>query len=203
MESVCDITKTTFCWNPMKNIFEARRKFARSSNVINVSKFLFRMAARVMSGPWETLRVQRKSSLYGTEALQPITGKEMPWNLIFSNLILFPFSSRSLTDVLVRMISGECTQKCRQVEMLNLISHLLFSILDSAPTGIKHDGTMCDTCRQQPIYGIRWKCAECNNYDLCSICYHSDKHHLRHRFYRITWVNLCVIFVTILKFVTL
>lgn len=45
---------------------------------------------------------------------------------------------------------------------------------------------MCDTCQQQPIYGIRWKCAECTNYDLCSICYHSDKHHLRHRFYRIT-----------------
>jgi len=58
--------------------------------------------------------------------------------------------------------------------------------LDSAPTGIKHDGTMCDTCHQQPIYGIRWKCAECTNYDLCSICYHSDKHHLRHRFYRIS-----------------
>lgn len=50
---------------------------------------------------------------------------------------------------------------------------------------MKHDGTMCDTCRQQPIFGIRWKCAECGNYDLCSICYHGDKHHLRHRFYRI------------------
>ncbi|CAG9763780.1 unnamed protein product [Ceutorhynchus assimilis] len=59
-------------------------------------------------------------------------------------------------------------------------------ILDSAPTGIKHEGTMCDTCRQQPIFGIRWKCAECGNYDLCSVCYHGDKHHLRHRFYRIT-----------------
>lgn len=59
-------------------------------------------------------------------------------------------------------------------------------ILDSAPTGVKHDGTMCDTCHQQPIFGIRWKCAECGNYDLCSICYHGDKHHLRHRFYRIT-----------------
>lgn len=58
-------------------------------------------------------------------------------------------------------------------------------VLDSAPTGIKHEGTMCDTCRQQPIFGIRWKCAECTNYDLCSICYHGDKHHLRHRFYRI------------------
>ena len=52
--------------------------------------------------------------------------------------------------------------------------------------GIKHDGTMCDTCRQQPIFGIRWKCAECTNYDLCSVCYHADKHNLRHRFYRIT-----------------
>ncbi|XP_074027199.1 E3 ubiquitin-protein ligase mind-bomb [Leptinotarsa decemlineata] len=59
-------------------------------------------------------------------------------------------------------------------------------ILDSAPTGAKHEGTMCDTCRQQPIFGIRWKCAECGNYDLCSVCYHGDKHQLRHRFYRIT-----------------
>ncbi|XP_065331956.1 E3 ubiquitin-protein ligase MIB1 [Cloeon dipterum] len=59
-------------------------------------------------------------------------------------------------------------------------------VLDSAPTGVKHDGTMCDTCRQQPIFGIRLKCAECNNYDLCSNCYHSDKHNLRHRFYRIS-----------------
>ncbi|KAG8227571.1 hypothetical protein J437_LFUL000671, partial [Ladona fulva] len=59
-------------------------------------------------------------------------------------------------------------------------------ILDSAPTGVKHDGAMCDTCRQQPIFGIRWKCGECGNYDLCSSCYHGDKHNLRHRFYRIT-----------------
>nr|XP_042902854.1 E3 ubiquitin-protein ligase MIB1 [Parasteatoda tepidariorum] len=59
-------------------------------------------------------------------------------------------------------------------------------IVESAPTGIRHEGTMCDTCRQQPIFGIRWKCAECTNYDLCSSCYHGDKHHLRHRFFRIT-----------------
>ncbi|XP_071952953.1 E3 ubiquitin-protein ligase MIB1-like isoform X2 [Antedon mediterranea] len=57
-------------------------------------------------------------------------------------------------------------------------------VLDSASTGIKHEGSMCDTCRMQPIYGIRWKCAECPNYDLCSACYHGDKHSLRHRFYR-------------------
>eukprot|EP00095_Tigriopus_kingsejongensis_P012561 snap_masked-scaffold257_size234952-processed-gene-0.11 protein:Tk12561 transcript:snap_masked-scaffold257_size234952-processed-gene-0.11-mRNA-1 annotation:"e3 ubiquitin-protein ligase mib1" len=62
-------------------------------------------------------------------------------------------------------------------------------VLDSAATGLKHDGSMCDTCRQQPIFGIRWKCAECTNYDLCSMCYHGDKHHLRHRFFRITSVG--------------
>jgi len=58
-------------------------------------------------------------------------------------------------------------------------------IYDSGPAGIFHQEAMCDTCRQQPIYGIRWKCAECINYDLCTQCYMSDKHHLRHRFYRI------------------
>lgn len=52
--------------------------------------------------------------------------------------------------------------------------------------GVKHDGTMCDGCRQTPIFGIRWRCAECANYDLCSMCYHGDKHSLRHRFYRIS-----------------
>lgn len=58
-------------------------------------------------------------------------------------------------------------------------------IVDSAPTGVKHEGAMCDFCRQSPIFGIRWKCAECINYDLCSMCYHGDRHNLRHKFERI------------------
>lgn len=58
-------------------------------------------------------------------------------------------------------------------------------IVDSASTGIKHEGTMCDSCRQQPIFGVRWKCAECLNFDLCSLCYHGERHNTRHRFHRI------------------
>lgn len=58
-------------------------------------------------------------------------------------------------------------------------------IVDSASTGVKHEGAMCDFCKQSPIFGIRWKCGDCNNYDLCSICYHGDKHNLKHRFFRI------------------
>ena len=37
----------------------------------------------------------------------------------------------------------------------------------------------------QPIFGVRWACAECAAVDLCSSCYHGDKHQVRHRFYRI------------------
>ena len=58
---------------------------------------------------------------------------------------------------------------------------------------------------QEPIFGIRWTCADCfistNNLgiieynehqldegveeiNLCSMCYHADKHDLKHRFYR-------------------
>ena len=43
----------------------------------------------------------------------------------------------------------------------------------------------CDVCGTQPIFGVRWSCAECRGTDLCSNCYHNDKHNLRHRFYRI------------------
>lgn len=65
-------------------------------------------------------------------------------------------------------------------------------ILDSSSSGIKHDLVKCDSCSQEPIYGIRWTCADClmiggenNNINLCSECYHCDKHDIRHRFYRI------------------
>jgi len=58
-------------------------------------------------------------------------------------------------------------------------------IIDSGPAGIKHEGSICEGCRLQPIFGTRWKCSECENCNLCSMCYHGDKHHVRHKFYRI------------------
>uniref|UniRef100_UPI0035901ADB E3 ubiquitin-protein ligase MIB1-like n=1 Tax=Myxine glutinosa TaxID=7769 RepID=UPI0035901ADB len=58
-------------------------------------------------------------------------------------------------------------------------------VFDSAPTGIAHDGVLCNSCRALPIVGIRWRCAECLNLDLCTACYHGDRHALRHRFYSI------------------
>ncbi|KAL3312912.1 E3 ubiquitin-protein ligase mib1 [Cichlidogyrus casuarinus] len=62
-------------------------------------------------------------------------------------------------------------------------------VLDSGPAGEKHPDTVCESCKETPIYGIRWKCILCSNIDLCSACYHSDKHSLNHRFMRISMPN--------------
>jgi len=56
-------------------------------------------------------------------------------------------------------------------------------ILDSGSAGVKHETVTCDSCRKTPIFGTRWTCSECDDYDLCSECYHGDKHVLQHRFY--------------------
>ncbi|XP_060848380.1 uncharacterized protein LOC132927810 isoform X2 [Rhopalosiphum padi] len=64
-------------------------------------------------------------------------------------------------------------------------------VYDSGPTGhSKHEGVVCNSCKQSPIIGHRWKCMNCpgnevssdSSVDLCFMCYHSDKHNVRHRF---------------------
>ncbi|XP_071805761.1 E3 ubiquitin-protein ligase MIB2-like [Asterias amurensis] len=58
-------------------------------------------------------------------------------------------------------------------------------IFDNAQVGVKHPGIMCDVCDSSNIVGIRWKCKQCHDYDLCHICYNEDKHDLTHCFSRI------------------
>ena len=57
-------------------------------------------------------------------------------------------------------------------------------VIDNAPAGIKHFGMACKECKRQPILGTRWACVECKGVNLCTICYHSDKHDLKHSFQR-------------------
>ena len=44
----------------------------------------------------------------------------------------------------------------------------------------KHIGVICDGCQRTPIVGIRYKCLQCSNYDLCEECADRQLIHSEH-----------------------
>ena len=63
-----------------------------------------------------------------------------------------------------------------------------------------HENVQCDACSQSPITGARWKCEDCDDFDLCGKCYEefkdSGKHHSKgHSFFRKTGIyfGCCVV----------
>ncbi|XP_012258103.2 E3 ubiquitin-protein ligase MIB2 isoform X2 [Athalia rosae] len=62
-------------------------------------------------------------------------------------------------------------------------------IFDNAAAGVKHSNIICDGCKKHGIAGIRWKCEQCFDYDLCTQCYMADVHDLSHTFQRFQTSN--------------
>ncbi|CAL7942292.1 unnamed protein product [Xylocopa violacea] len=62
-------------------------------------------------------------------------------------------------------------------------------VFDNAATGVKHANIICDGCKRHGIIGIRWKCMQCCDYDLCTQCYMADVHDLSHCFERFQTAN--------------
>jgi len=44
----------------------------------------------------------------------------------------------------------------------------------------KHVGVICDGCHRSPIVGIRYKCLQCSDYDLCETCADRQLIHSNH-----------------------
>ena len=58
---------------------------------------------------------------------------------------------------------------------------------DAITSRAVHHGVSCDGCATSPVVGLRWKCKQCANYDLCNTCYNSfcgnrDIHDASHTF---------------------
>ncbi|KAF1973002.1 hypothetical protein BU23DRAFT_507321 [Bimuria novae-zelandiae CBS 107.79] len=51
--------------------------------------------------------------------------------------------------------------------------------------GVVHRGITCNGCDSKPIRGIRWHCANCADFDLCSDCEATNSHSKTHIFYKI------------------
>ncbi|XP_070206565.1 E3 ubiquitin-protein ligase MIB2-like [Littorina saxatilis] len=57
-------------------------------------------------------------------------------------------------------------------------------VLDNATVGVRHADHTCDECQESGIVGLRWRCTQCEDYDLCSLCYFGDTHDCGHQFDR-------------------
>nr|CAB3263828.1 zinc finger protein ZF(ZZ/RING)-1 [Phallusia mammillata] len=59
-------------------------------------------------------------------------------------------------------------------------------VLDSRQAGVKHPNVQCDGCevRDDCLRGTRWKCHDCEDFDLCTPCFMANKHDMKHRFIR-------------------
>jgi Ca2+-binding EF-hand superfamily protein len=68
----------------------------------------------------------------------------------------------------------------------NLVQ-LLFRISEDATkrNSYIHRGTLCNGCGAVPIRGIRYRCANCADFDLCEPCEQHQVHNKSHVFYKI------------------
>jgi ubiquitin-protein ligase len=51
--------------------------------------------------------------------------------------------------------------------LLLLLSNTMHRVSDNAPI---HKGSKCRNCNMSPIYGVRYRCVNCVDYDLCETC---------------------------------
>ncbi|XP_032218667.1 uncharacterized protein LOC116601905 [Nematostella vectensis] len=51
--------------------------------------------------------------------------------------------------------------------------------------GYIHRGITCNTCQASPICGVRYKCGNCVDYDICERCESQDRHNRTHAFIKI------------------
>ncbi|KAK5171925.1 uncharacterized protein LTR77_003562 [Saxophila tyrrhenica] len=49
----------------------------------------------------------------------------------------------------------------------------------------EHRGVHCDGCHETPIRGVRWRCLNCADYDLCSTCEQTVPHFPNHVFAKV------------------
>ncbi|KAL8800021.1 MAG: hypothetical protein Q9182_005462 [Xanthomendoza sp. 2 TL-2023] len=67
------------------------------------------------------------------------------------------------------------------------LMNLLYRIAEdqAKKEGFVHRGVNCNSCNAMPIRGIRYRCTNCHDYDLCEQCESLQVHEKTHLFYKI------------------
>ena len=88
------------------------------------------------------------------------------------------------TSVPWQPTASERNQQARDGQ--NLKSMLYYIAEEQArQEGYIHRGVTCNSCDAKPIRGVRWRCANCPDYDLCSDCEAINIHPRTHIFYKV------------------
>ncbi|KAI9816058.1 MAG: hypothetical protein M1827_002050 [Pycnora praestabilis] len=67
--------------------------------------------------------------------------------------------------------------------LLNLLYHIAED--QARREGYVHRGVTCNSCGSMPIRGIRYRCANCIDFDLCETCEAMQLHPKTHLFYKV------------------
>lgn len=67
--------------------------------------------------------------------------------------------------------------------LLNLLYHIAQE--QARREGYAHRGVSCNSCGVMPIRGIRYRCSNCTDYDLCESCETLQVHPRTHLFYKV------------------
>ncbi|KAJ8103819.1 hypothetical protein POJ06DRAFT_242875 [Lipomyces tetrasporus] len=67
--------------------------------------------------------------------------------------------------------------------IINLLSHI--AVEQKRRNAFVHRGVSCNVCRANPIKGLRYRCTQCDDVDLCEKCEAMDAHLPTHILYKI------------------
>ena len=90
--------------------------------------------------------------------------------------------SSELNNMLVKY-STEIQEK--NFEASKKIKELFFNLSAGKNNLKSHKGFTCRSCKQSPIFGIRYKCSVCMHFDLCEKCEEKSSHSHSHPFIKI------------------
>lgn len=82
---------------------------------------------------------------------------------------------------------NDAEQVARNNGQDSLLKQLTFEIAAQREIneGVVHRGINCDGCQTTPIRGVRYRCANCEDFDLCENCEATVDHMRTHVFYKI------------------
>ncbi|PVV05387.1 hypothetical protein BB560_000110 [Smittium megazygosporum] len=91
----------------------------------------------------------------------------------------FEYPDPEILEKYKNILSGAGGSKFKLFQLL----YLLYDVKEKRKS-LVHSGVACDQCQESPIKGVRYKCTQCPNFDLCEFC-ESRNVHSEHVFLKI------------------